>query len=170
MNGRLIYLIALLILICLFIISCAENQDTSDFDVPAEVLAVYENYMSTYKIDSREAVKYAHIENDFIRETLLMSEDRLIEYKIENAEMINEKLYAFTSLGKTINSTLVSNDFQRAYNFVGLIGDKWYFMINIRDIPAEIRENLDENRYIYTDENIVDFEDVIQTPIILPNE
>jgi len=169
MNKRLIYLIAPLVLICLFITSCAENQNTPNFDVPVEVLAAYENYMNAFKIGSEEAVKYAHIENDFIRETLLMTEDRLIEYKIESTEMINEKLYAFISLGKTTNTMLDSDDFQRAYNFVGLIDDKWYFMINVRDVPAELRENLDESRYIITGENIVDFEDVIQTPIMFPD-
>jgi len=162
MNRRIIIL---LISICFLVTSCAESQHTPDLDVPAEVLEVFENFMNAFKIGTPEAINYVYIEDDFIREAFLISGNRILDYKIENVEMINDKLYAFGILLKLEWYV----DFQSGYYFVGLINDNWYLMINVRDVPTELRENLDESRYIRTGEDIVDVEDVIQTPIEFPD-
>ena len=97
-----------------------------------------------------------------MREAYIISGDKLLDYKIENVEKINDNLYAFTILVKTEQSTFYSGDiFERVFNFVARIDDEWYFLNGVSHIPADLQENLDIEKYTNTGENIVERDDIV---------
>ena len=135
--------------------------------VPDEVTEVLTAYMDAYREGIEHTADYVHFESDFIRSAFFADPDKLIDYKVESAERINDRLYAFTVLCKTEQTVLhYGEDYLRCFNFVTKIGDRWYFLNGVNHIPQENRENLDETRYVYHDDDIVPPEDVIG--VILP--
>ncbi len=118
--------------------------------------------MEAYRKGTEYAVEYTHFEDEFVREAYIISGDKLLDYKIENVEKINDNLYAFTILVKTEQSTFYSGDiFERVFNFVARIDDEWYFLNGVSHIPADLQENLDIEKYTNTGENIVERDDIV---------
>ena len=163
------HIYALGIIFFLFIIvgivaisSNSKNANDNNSEVPDEVSELLNNYFSSFKKGTEEAIEYIHFEDDDIKEAYLNSGSYLIDYKIEDIEKVNDNLYAITVQTKTNTSVLHHGDeFEIVYNFVGNIDGKWYFMNGISHIPASIRDNLDPNKYTYDDDRIVNKEDVI---------
>lgn len=150
------------IIIAIAIICIAGKERKQNTNVPNEVASLVENYFNAYKNGTEESVVYAYFESDFIRSAYVDSGDKLIDYKIEKVEKINNDLYCYTLLVKTKTSTFYFGDaYQQAYNFVGRIDNKWYYINSVSNIPAEIQTNLDMSKYTYTDENIVDPGDIV---------
>ncbi len=149
-----------IIAVCiLFVVLFHSNTNTSE--LPEEASLVLENYMEEYKKGTPYAVEYAHFENEFIREAYIQSGDKMLDYNIESIEKINEYLYALTILIKTEQSILHQGDeYARAYNFMALIDDRWYFLNGVDNIPMNIQTNLDYSQYEYYHEDIVPVEDV----------
>ena len=130
--------------------------------IPNEVSELVNNYMEAYRKGTEYAVEYTHFEDEFVREAYIISGDKLLDYKIENVEKINDNLYAFTILVKTEQSTFYSGDiFERVFNFVARIDDEWYFLNGVSHIPADLQENLDIEKYTNTGENIVERDDIV---------
>ena len=118
--------------------------------------------MEAYRKGTEYAVEYTHFEDEFVREAYIISGDKLLDYKIENVERINDNVYAFTILVKTEQSTFYSGDiFERVFNFVARIDDEWYFLNGVSHIPADLQENLDIEKYTNTGENIVERDDIV---------
>lgn len=134
------------ILICVLLVACTEIKNGDKVDVPEEVSALVDTYMNAYKIGTGESVRYAHFENDFKKEAYLESGDKLLDYRIESTEKINDSLFAFTILVKT---TQTDNSYLRVYNFVALIDNNWYFINGVENILQDLKDNLDEEKYTY---------------------
>lgn len=157
--------ILLIVLICLvlggvFVMAIwpQENADT----LPVEAQDLVETYMNAYKNGTAEAVEYIHFEDEFIKSAYIAAGDKLLEYQIESTEKINDNLYGLVVLVKTEQTTFYSGDvFERVYNFVGFFDGKWFYMNGVANIPTSVRQNLDESKYAYDDENIVDPDDIV---------
>jgi len=137
------------------------RQPIEALEIPKEVQTVVENYMNAYKIGTDKSVEYAHFEEDFIREAYIAANDKLIDYIVESADKINDKLYQFTILIESTQTHYLSDGYLRVYNFVGLVNDKWYFINGVSNIPKTIKDNLDESKYKYEGDDIVSPDDII---------
>ena len=130
--------------------------------IPDEVMSLLERYMDAYKNGTTESVCYMHFENEFTRTAYIDSGDKLIDYKIEATEKINDNLYCFTLMAKTqLMAFQFGDDYQRVYNFAAQIGDEWYYINGVSNIPPAVQDNLDISKYTNADENIVDPDDII---------
>ncbi len=134
-------------------------------DLPKEVQSLVKDYMHASIKGTKYSAQYVHFEDDSIREAHLNAGNKLFEYDIESVEKINQNLYAFTILMKSelsVQYQYHGDDYQRVYNFVGNIDGKWCYITGISAIPADLRENLDESKYKYPeDERMLAPEDVI---------
>lgn len=137
----------LFVIMCIFLVSCSAKQ-TED-DLPDEVLSLVETYMDACKISADEAIQYIHFESEFTRETYLISGVKLLDYKVNKTEKINDNLYALTVLVKT---TATGDDFLRVYNFAALIDEKWFYINGVGNIPLNLKDDFDEEKYSYTHE------------------
>lgn len=137
-------------------------RPASEPDIPDEVAELVETYMDAYKKGTEESAAYAHFESDFVRSAYIESGDRLIDYKLESTEKINDNLYSVTLLVKSESSVMYFGDeYQRVYNFAARIENEWYYINGVSDIPPALQENLDVNKYTYEGENIVDPDDIV---------
>lgn len=142
-------------LVCIALIACiaiigAIHQRRSDANIPEEAFAAINNYMDAYKNGTEEAVAYAHFEDEFIRTAYMNAGDKLLDYEIESIEMVNDSLVALSVLIKTEQTVRYSGDaFDRVYNFLVKIENKWYYVNGVSNIPANIQNGLDTTQYIY---------------------
>lgn len=157
--------ILLIFLICLalgVVFVMTTRQPESADTLPSEARDLIETYMNAYKNGTAEAAEYIHFEDDFIKSAYIVAGDKLLDYKIESTEKINDNLYGLVVLVKTEQTTFYSGDiFERAYNFVGFFDGKWFYMNGVANIPISIRQNLDESKYTYNNENIVASDDIV---------
>jgi hypothetical protein len=135
-------------------------------EIPKEALSLVETYMDALNVGVHEAVKYIHFEDDWTKGIYLDTNDKLLDYRIESAEMINNDLIAFTIQSRTMVSdetaqTQGEGTYLMVYNFVARIDGKWRFINGVRHIPDDLKVNFDENKYKYNDPNIVDPGDVL---------
>lgn len=160
-NRKIVLSIIIILALCLFVLFALRQSKTTSL-IPNEVSELVNNYMEAYRKGTEYAVEYTHFEDEFVREAHIISGDKLLDYKIENVEKINDNLYAFTILVKTEQSTFYSGDiFERVFNFVARIDDEWYFLNGVSHIPADLQENLDIEKYTNTGENIVERDDIV---------
>jgi len=144
----------------------AETLPVNEAEIPDEVLSLVVTYMDAFKTGVNEAVKYIYFSDDWTEGVYLDTNDRLLDYRIENVEMINDDLIALTIQTRTMVSdetgeTQGEGTFFVAYNFVARIDGEWRFINGVRHIPEVIKENFDESKYQYSDPNTVDPEDVL---------
>lgn len=156
------FIVPILLILIVCIIGGLAVRQHGEPKIPDEVSILVENYMDAYKKGTQYSVEYAHFEDEFIKLAYITAGDKLLDYKIESSEKINDNLYAFTIMVKTEQSTFYSGDvYDKAYNFVGYIDDRWYFLNGVSNIPSGIRDNLDVSKYTYEDEHIVDRNDIV---------
>jgi len=138
----------------------------SNQEMPDEAQALMEAYMDAMKQGVHEAVKYVHFGDDWTEAVYLESNDRLLDYRIEKTEVINDGLVAFTIHSRTAvtdetGQTQGEGSYIIVYNFAARIDGEWRFITGVRHIPEVLKDNFDESKYSYNDPNIVDPVDVI---------
>ena len=144
----------------------AETLPVNEPEIPDEALSLVVTYMDAFKIGVNEAVKYIHFSDDWTEGAYLDSNDRLLDYRIESTEVINDDLIALTIQTRTMVSdetgqTQGEGTYFVVYNFVARIEGEWRFINGVRHIPEDLKDNFDESKYQYSDPNIVDHEDVL---------
>ena len=117
-------------------------------DVPEDIAAFYITYMDALKSGTREAEKYTHFENGD-RDAYLASNDTLADYEIIGVERINDRLYAVTA--SVPSAPGGGGGTRTVYNFVGILDGRLAVMINEIHIPDELRDNLNPDKYRYSD-------------------
>lgn len=146
-----IQIITMFILL-LLMTSCAKSDFNS---IPEDVIATVESYLNAMKIGSEESIQYCFFkeENNATKQAYLRDIDILLSYEITKIEKINDNLYACTILYE-MNSE--KGNYRKAYNYVGYIDNDYYFIVNERDIPDEIRENFNAKKYAYSGSDVLD--------------
>ena len=142
---KIIKFIPLFVLIFALLVSFFQLRDK----LPEDAQSLVETYMDAYMNGTKESARYAHFENEVIKDAYLNGATYLIDYRIESTKRINDKLYALTVLVKT-NHT--GDAYMRVYNFVALINEQWYFINGVGNIPEELQDNLDKSQYLYKGE------------------
>lgn len=171
MDKKKISIAVVAVIVCLLICIAAIGQfmpkdsDTEEGQntaLPAEALDLINNYMSAFREGTDKSVEYIYMEDEFKRSAYINSGDMLIDYKIESFEKINDNLYGLVVLTKTEQSMITFGDIYRSvFNFVGYIDGEWRYINGVANIPTDIQENLDVNKYTYDDEHIVGAEDIV---------
>jgi len=153
--GICLCLAVLLLFICL-----SQKSQT----VPSEVVDLVHTYLETCTAEnnSLKAVQYMHFEDEFIRQAYIDAADVLLEYQIQGITEINKSLYEVELLIKSQNNVFRNGDqFKHAWNFVCQIDGKWYYLNGIRHIPQNLRDGLNEEKYVNTNPNAVPVDDVM---------
>lgn len=171
MEKKKISIAVVVVLVCLLICIVAigqfmpkdrDSEEGPDIALPAEALDLINNYMSAFKKGTDKSVEYIYMEDEFKRSAYINSGDMLIDYKIESFEKINDNLYGLVVLTKTEQSMITFGDVYRSvFNFVGYIDGEWRYINGVANIPTDIQENLDVNKYTYNDDHIVGAEDIV---------
>jgi len=133
----------------------AEEADGRFADIPDEIVAFYDTYMESFKKGTKEAVQYVYFNNDGKVAAFLNSDDRVLDYRVENIDKVNNKLYAFTVSVSTTTELYLGKDYRTIYNYVGIIEGKLRVMTNEIHIPEELRDNFDPGKYVYTDPDVL---------------
>lgn len=138
------------------------DYDNIQLEIPNEIDEIITNYYSAYKEGVANSVDYTYFPNEIIKNSYVDSNDYLIEYSIVSIDKINDNLYDIVLDTKTMISTIFNpNEFERVYNFIGKIDGTWYHINNVSNIPLEIQENLQTEKYEYENNFIIVPEDVI---------
>ena len=139
------------------------RQSTAGAVLPKEASDIVDAYMEAYAKGNSYSVEYAHFEDEFVRQAYLSVEDQLISYQIEHIEKVNDNLYALTIKMKTTQTVMLRGDvWSEVYNFVARIDGQWKFINGVGNIPDDLQENLEKEKYSYHNENIVDRNDVFE--------
>ena len=117
--------------------------------IPDVVSNLIYTYLDICKSNPEEAVAYTHFETEFEREAFIDSPKQINNYKILGAEAINEDLYVFT-----INIQKEIETYPKRYYFVGEIDSKLYVMVNVWNIPEELKTGLNVDRYTLTQDDL----------------
>jgi beta-lactamase regulating signal transducer with metallopeptidase domain len=125
-----------------------ERGDGPSPNVPQEAQDVLNNYIKAVKTgDISAAIGYMYYDDE--RDYPQYDESPwFTDYNIVSYGYINDKLYSVTI-------TVDANTLSQGWNFLGNINGEWKVITNAGQIPAEITENIDYNKYIYDDPNIL---------------
>lgn len=146
MKTHKIYIILICIIIFLGILLCLTSRSKSCEELPDEILNTIDNYMTAYKISTEQASKFIHFENEDTKKFYIESGEKALDYRIESFEKINDNLYGITVLIKT---NMTENNYLRVYNFVLNIDGEWKYANGVNNIPDNLSENLDNEKYSY---------------------
>lgn len=117
--------------------------------VPREVASVYQEYLERMKdgIDAQLIQDLCHYEDQFMMEAMLLSTERVTTYQVVGWRQFSDKLWAVVA----DTSTDLVPEKQRVVNFVGLIGNKYRFIINTTQMPKDLKKNLPVDLQPYED-------------------
>lgn len=122
---------------------------------PKEVVAAADTYLQYRKQNNAEKAFencYFKKENQYMKD-IFKENATLDDYEIKKIEKINNSLYKIIVYYKNIKAPAKS---KLAQNYVGYIDGKYFFIINKRDIPDNIKENFNENDDPYREKNALD--------------
>lgn len=131
--------------------ACAANptSDRSIAFIPDEVSSVMYSYLETCKNHPESIPSHMHFEYADEQEAYEKSYRKIVDYEILGAEKINDDLYAFTLRLEKEDDT-----HQKLYYFVGMIDEEWCVMLNSYNIPEQLQDGFDKDRFTLTSEDL----------------
>lgn len=127
--------------------ACAKETTVNPYDdIPDIIYNFIIDYLEAAKDGYNAVVEMDYYPSDmeFIRESIRLSKEYVIDYRIESAERINDNLYGFVLLVKT-DATL--NQYLRVANFVAYIDGQLYRIPNVSYIPNSLQGDIDLSEY-----------------------
>lgn len=142
------------LLLILELSACSGDLENNEFNI------VLKNYMEAYKDGgTSESVVYTYFMDESKKKIYADTNDHLIDYKVEESEKINDDLYAYTILVQTEQlkelKLIKEGEYLRIYNFVARIDGRLYYINGINNIPDNIKNDLDEEKYSYSNNETV---------------
>lgn len=129
--------------VCFLFVGCA--GDTTEEETVRQVYERFLNMsMDAETFDDAMDMLHYELETDF-KDGLRESRDYLTHYEILTQEKINDGLYAFKIY---MESEKLNPDGDEMYHFVGRINGAWKVMLALQEIPKDLWENLDVDKYI----------------------
>ena len=127
-----------------------DYPDLTDMGIPVDITEFLCNYFEECKNGPEAILKYRFFKNEMEKSLILENDLRIIDYKIEDAEKINDNLYAFklniqnNGMPKKLRE---ANQYMVIYNFVINLNDTLYICVRTNDIPEELQENFNPDNY-----------------------
>ena len=151
-------MIALALILCVMLVCCSlvacqnSSQSSDDTNIPKEVQQVYVDYLEISKVSVAEAVnQYCHYEIPEHREMALDSTVCLNDYRNLEFKKLSDSLWVATV-------EIVDSYYPQGaviYNYVGEIDGNYYVMTSDKQIPVNLKENVDFSEYTYADDDII---------------
>lgn len=151
MKKMLAYMLVMLAV--LVALSACENGS-----VPSMVEQRYVAYLEATKTDYQTAVEYTHFENIELKNVMADQILYTTEYDVVEWKQLTDKLWVVKSI---IANNLYPSGAE-VNHFVGSIDGQYYVMLNVDEIPAELKAELSLEEYKPTGEEYVNPKDVIQ--------
>ena len=108
------------------------------------VVNFYLNYIECSTLDSQAAVRtYIHYEQEWLKEIALEQNDPTTGCDFLEVKKLNDKLW----LIKTFITSSYRPEGFICDNFVGIVDGQLYVMVNLYNIPPELKEGLDLSEY-----------------------
>ncbi len=149
------------VILCICVIGLVARGQRNKV-APREVMECVDAYMDAYRIGTSESVKHMYFRDDFIREAYIATNDRLLDFQLEGVERINADLYELDVRVKSEQGVYRSGDaYEQVFNFVARVDGQWRYLNGVGHIPDDLKENLDESKYIITGDNVVNPADIV---------
>lgn len=146
-------------------VSCA-SELSEESVVSEEVTDFLKEYLDVTMDSVEEAVEYVYFNNDWEKGYYTNCSDYVVDYEILSSEKINDDLNAFL-ISYTNKSDQEQGTSKNAYNFVAVIDGEYRIITNVRNIPEDLKDGLDETKYssdsLNTDDTISP-DEVLGTP------
>jgi hypothetical protein len=160
----------------------AEHKFTAPEDVPQNVFDFMVNYLNACMISNAEAFPYVRFFSEYADTyvfSYLHAGIRVGKWEINSFERINENLYAVNYYYEHITPreelidgewVIYEDDWVVDYtgnapNFVGILDGEMFVIINVREVPEELAEGLDREKYRVTGDNFVNVEDLVPVQV-----
>lgn len=126
--------------------ACSNNDDDVLAELPDDARNVFYNFIEAFESSNQDAVIYMYFPegNEWDQEAFLANEHNITSYSLLDSEEINANLYAIT-----LEVATTAQDTSKVTWYVGQINNQYWVMDNARNIPADIRENFIESKYIF---------------------
>lgn len=144
----LIIIIGVLLVVTYFVSLSVIAKRTISF-IPSDMTNFLYSYMDTCEKHPEDAPTYTHFETEDERLAHSRSNLKIVAYELLGAEKVNDNLYAFTLHLQKEYAT-----YPKRYYFVGRINGKLYLMVNAHNVPEELREGFDAERFTLTMEDL----------------
>lgn len=137
----------LCLIVSLFLVGCTAKDGP-----PSDVENLYIAYLEKSKTDVVGAARdYCYNVNTDWDALNGAANDYTVDFEILKWEKLSEDLWvATTRITKTYHSTD-----EPYFHFIGKIQGRYLVIKNVRNIPENLKENLNLDPYIYKNENIV---------------
>lgn len=149
-NARIITAaIVVALLVLTWFASAAVTARRSIAFIPNAVSRTMYSYLETCKKNPDTIPSHMHFEYADEQEAYEMSHRKIVDYEILGTEKINDHLYAFT-----LHLEKEADTYPKRYYFVGLIDGDWQVMLNIYNIPEELQNGFNKDRFTLTSEDL----------------
>jgi hypothetical protein len=147
-RGLTIRYLFLILVVSIFIGSCSRANK-----IPDEIREFAEKYLYELSNGEEKPLEMVYFKDEYNMERTDNIEQggKLLDYKIDKIEKINDDLFVFTILYKL---EMMPDVFQESYNYIGRIDDELKFIIHQRNIPDEIKDGFNSEKYTYSFEDI----------------
>lgn len=134
------------------VFACAANPSSNEhpteetlveYDMPKDVSDFLISFLDTCKNDPENAVTYCYFEQPDERGAYGGADFKILNYEILDAAELSEHLYAFK-----LRLTKEDQDIPEQYYFVGEIDGQLYLVNSLDNVPAGLRDNMEESTQI----------------------
>lgn len=105
----------------------------------------YLSYLNVKMTDPAQGDRYLHFENQYKQDAAYASVAYIHDYEIQSWDELSDSLWAVT--------VVIHNDLHPEgyiiYNYVGFWDGKYYIMNNKSEIPSEMKDGINLEKYTY---------------------
>ena len=125
-------------------------KSTHNDNVPENIMNFMHEYLENFNEGPEAIISYRYFPDEIEKNLLLENPIKIIDYRIADAEKINDSLYAFKL--EIQNNGMPKNlrdegKYTVIYNFVIKLDGQLYICANSNSIPAVLKENCDLSKY-----------------------
>jgi len=138
----------------------AQDTETYTLSEADEFDAFYLQYLTAFQSGTADSAPYLYFADEALRSEYLASGDRLLDYTVRSAAVINDNLKEYTLIAKTFSpgpdGENGEEEMIKAYHFVGRIDGQLYVINSVTQIPESLTEGLDPELYTYSGEDLIE--------------
>ena len=144
-----VYAVVSMVLVCLLAVGCTfmGAKDTGS-GVPEEVESRYTAYLEAFQKGCKAAEEYCYFVHEYDRSVFLENEGVLERYTIDAWKQLTGDLWAVKCEQQFRDAEGTAENPVTVFNFLARIGDEFYVVRNVMDIPDSLTAGVDLTEYI----------------------